>query len=141
MQRCAYMPKNWPPGLAQSRVRTLKPRIIMRYCSSWTRSARLERIFSGRAMFWQYATATARYLARPGIRADQRVAAFDDSTAVDHVDTYAIEAHDVYLRQPTVDTAVMAKTSLYSTELDRLYVSVPHLGETMARILIFKPSP
>jgi hypothetical protein len=36
---------------------------------------------------------------------------------------------------------VMAKTSLYSSELDRMYVSVPHLGDTPAQIMIFKPSP
>jgi hypothetical protein len=34
----------------------------------------------------------------------------------------------------------MAKTSLYSSELDRLYVSVPHLT-TEAQIMVFKPAP
>lgn len=62
------------------------------------------------------------------------------STGVGHIDTYAIGAHDTYRREASVDTAVMAKTSVYSSELDRLYVSVPHLGETMAQILIFKPA-
>ena len=63
------------------------------------------------------------------------------STGVGHIDTYAVGAHDTYRREASVDTAVMAKTSVYSSELDRLYVSVPHLGETMAQIMIFKPSP
>jgi DNA-binding beta-propeller fold protein YncE len=63
------------------------------------------------------------------------------STGVGHIDTYSIGAHDTYRREASVDTAVMAKTSVYSSELDRLYVSVPHLGETMAQIMIFKPSP
>jgi hypothetical protein len=63
------------------------------------------------------------------------------STGVGHIDTYAVGSHDTYRREASVDTAVMAKTSVYSRELDRLYVSVPHLGETMAQILIFKPSP
>lgn len=62
------------------------------------------------------------------------------STGVGHIDTYDIGAYDRYRREASVDTAVMAKTSVYSSELDRLYVSVPHLGETMAQILIFKPS-
>ncbi len=63
------------------------------------------------------------------------------STGVGHLETYAIEPHDVYRRLPAVDTAVMAKTSLYSSVLDLMYVSVPHLGDTPAQILIFKPSP
>lgn len=62
------------------------------------------------------------------------------STGVGYLDTYAIGPHDVYRRLPAVDTAVMAKTSLYSSELDRMYVSVPHLGDTPAQILVFKPS-
>ena len=60
------------------------------------------------------------------------------STGVGQVDTYAIAAGDVYRRQPPVDTAVMAKTSLYSRELDRLFVSLPHLT-TDAQIMIFAP--
>ena len=38
-----------------------------------------------------------------------------------------------------VDTAVMARTSLYSPELDRLFLMVPHLGWTTAKVLVFKP--
>jgi hypothetical protein len=60
---------------------------------------------------------------------------------VGHLETYTIEANDVYRRQAPVDTAVMAKTSLYSSEFDRVYVSVPHLGSTLAQIMIFRPSP
>jgi hypothetical protein len=33
----------------------------------------------------------------------------------------------------------MAKTSLYSQDLDRLFVAVPHLGGTTAKVLVFKP--
>jgi hypothetical protein len=76
-----------------------------------------------------------------GIFVDQKRQRIYVSTGVGHIETYTIEATDVYRRQATVDTAVMAKTSLYSSELDRMYVSVPHLGATMAQILIFKPSP
>lgn len=76
-----------------------------------------------------------------GISIDAKRGRIYVSTGVGHVDTYAIEAHDTYRRLPSVDTAVMAKTSLYSAQLDRLYVSVPHLGDEMARVLIFRPSP
>ena len=76
-----------------------------------------------------------------GISIDQKRRRVYVSTGVGHVDTYAIGARDTYRRLASVDTAVMAKTSSYSVALDRLYVSVPHLGDTMAHILIFKPSP
>jgi hypothetical protein len=33
----------------------------------------------------------------------------------------------------------MAKTALFSAELDRLFVAVPHLGGTTAKVLVFKP--
>src|ERR1700722_8900528 len=75
-----------------------------------------------------------------GISVDQKRERMYVSTGVGHVETYDIEANDVYRRQATVDTAVMAKTSLYSSELDRLYVSVPHLT-TEAQIMVFKPAP
>jgi len=38
-----------------------------------------------------------------------------------------------------VDTAVLAKTAFYSSELNRLFVAVPHLGGTTAKVLVFKP--
>lgn len=60
------------------------------------------------------------------------------STGVGYIETYAIGSGDVYRRQPRVDTAVMAKTSLYSSELQRLFVSLPHLT-TDAQIMIFEP--
>jgi len=76
-----------------------------------------------------------------GVFVDQKRRRLYVSTGVGHIETYTIEANDVFRRQAAVDTAVMAKTSLYSSELDRVYVSVPHLGSTMAQILVFKPSP
>lgn len=63
------------------------------------------------------------------------------SAGVGYIDTYAIGAHDTYLRQPEVPTAVLGKTSMYSSELDRFYVAIPQLGEGPARIMVFKPSP
>jgi len=39
----------------------------------------------------------------------------------------------------SVDAAVMARTALFSPELDRLFVTVPHLGWTTAKVLVFKP--
>jgi len=46
-------------------------------------------------------------------------------TGVGYVDTYAIGANDVYQREPRVETALLAKTGIYSKELDRMFVSVP----------------
>lgn len=76
-----------------------------------------------------------------GIFIDQKRQRIYVSTGVGHIETYSIEANDVYRRLATVDTAVMAKTSLYSSNLDRMYVSVPHLGDTEAQIMVFKPLP
>lgn len=75
-----------------------------------------------------------------GISIDRRRQRVYASTGVGHIDTYAIEPNGAYRRLPEVDTAVLAKTSLYSSELDRMYVSVPHLGDTPAQVLVFKPS-
>ena len=63
------------------------------------------------------------------------------STGVGHIETYTIGANDSYHHEPTVDTAVLAKTGLYSSELDRMFVSAPHLGHNLAQIFVFKPSP
>lgn len=76
-----------------------------------------------------------------GIFLDQKRQRIYVSTGVGHLEAYTIEARDVYRREVPVDTAVMAKTSLYSNELDRVYVSVPHLGSTLAQIMVFKPTP
>jgi DNA-binding beta-propeller fold protein YncE len=73
-----------------------------------------------------------------GIAVDQKRQRIYVSTGVGHVETYTIGSGDVYRRQPRVDTAVMAKTSLYSVDLDRLFVSLPHLT-TDAQIMIFEP--
>jgi hypothetical protein len=75
-----------------------------------------------------------------GIFVDQKRRRMYVSTGVGHLETYSIEGNDVYHRQATVDTAIMAKASLYSSELDRMYVSVPHLT-TDAQIMVFKPTP
>lgn len=73
-----------------------------------------------------------------GISIDHQRQRIYVSTGVGHVETYAIGPVDAYHRGPRVDTAVMAKTSLYSPKLDRLFVSVPHLT-TDAQIMIFEP--
>jgi DNA-binding beta-propeller fold protein YncE len=59
------------------------------------------------------------------------------SCGVGEVFTYRRESNGVYKRLEETDTAVMAKTSLYSPELHRLYVAVPHLGGTVAKVLVF----
>lgn len=59
------------------------------------------------------------------------------SCGVGEVFTYERDQGDTFKALQTTDTAVMAKTSLYSPQLDRLYVAVPHLGDTTAKILVF----
>jgi DNA-binding beta-propeller fold protein YncE len=61
------------------------------------------------------------------------------SAGVGEVFTYERQADGSYKALEVVDTAVMAKTALYSAELDRLFVTVPHLGGTIAKVLVFKP--
>jgi DNA-binding beta-propeller fold protein YncE len=61
------------------------------------------------------------------------------STGVGEVYTYEHQANGSYKMLAPSDTAVMAKTALFSAELDRLFVAVPHLGGTTAKVLVFKP--
>jgi Methylamine dehydrogenase heavy chain (MADH) len=63
------------------------------------------------------------------------------SSGMGYIDTYAIGPHDTYRREPRVDTALLGKTSLYSNQLDRLYVAVPQVGDGPARVMVFSPSP
>jgi DNA-binding beta-propeller fold protein YncE len=59
------------------------------------------------------------------------------SSGVGEVYTYQEQTEGAYQQLEPTDTAVMAKTALYSPEMHRLFVSVPHLGGTKAKILIF----
>jgi DNA-binding beta-propeller fold protein YncE len=61
------------------------------------------------------------------------------SCGVGEVFTWERKTDGSYKPLDPVDTAVMAKTALYSPEIDRLFVSVPHLGGTTAKVLVFKP--
>jgi DNA-binding beta-propeller fold protein YncE len=61
------------------------------------------------------------------------------STGVGALFTFERKPDGSYRALEPVDTAVMARTSLFSAELDRLFVSVPHLGWTNAKVLVFKP--
>jgi DNA-binding beta-propeller fold protein YncE len=63
------------------------------------------------------------------------------SVGVGHLETYQWLSSGKYQKLDLMDTAVMAKTSIYSPDLDRMFVSVPHLGSTPAQILEFKPNP
>lgn len=76
-----------------------------------------------------------------GIFLDQKRHRIYVSTGVGYIETYSVGANDSYHRQARVETALLAKTSLYSAKLDRFYVSVPALALTPAQVLIFKPSP
>jgi hypothetical protein len=76
-----------------------------------------------------------------GISLDKRRQRFYISTGVGRIETYAIGAKDVYRRLADVEIPLIAKHSLYSSELDRLYVDVPHLAGTEAQVAVFKPLP
>jgi DNA-binding beta-propeller fold protein YncE len=70
---------------------------------------------------------------------DTRRARLYASTGIGAVFTYQQDAAGrLHPLMPT-DTAVMARTSLYEPGLDRLYVMVPHLGWTAAKVLVFAP--
>jgi DNA-binding beta-propeller fold protein YncE len=60
------------------------------------------------------------------------------SSGVGEVYTYQRQSDGRYKELEATDTAVMAKTSLYSPELQRLFVAVPHLGDTTSKILVFE---
>lgn len=66
------------------------------------------------------------------------------STGLGYIESFAIEPKDVYRRLELVETTILGKTSIYSSELDRLYVDVPHLGGgslDAAKVLVYKPVP
>lgn len=63
------------------------------------------------------------------------------SEGIGQLETYQALPDGKYRRLDSMDTAVMAKTSIYSPEFDRMFVSVPHLGSTPAKILVFRPTP
>lgn len=77
-----------------------------------------------------------------GIFIDEKRQRIYVSTGVGHIYTYSIGHNGAYTRLPTVDTAILAKTSLYSDELGLLYVDVPHLGDFgSAQVMVFAPVP
>ncbi len=61
------------------------------------------------------------------------------SAGVGEIFSYEQQSDGGYRALEPVDTAVMARTSLFSADLDLLFVTVPHLGWTTAKVLIFKP--
>lgn len=66
------------------------------------------------------------------------------STGLGYIETYAIESGSLYRRLPSVATAILAKTSLYSSGADRMYIDVPQLGsgsDDQAKVLVFRPEP
>jgi DNA-binding beta-propeller fold protein YncE len=61
------------------------------------------------------------------------------SCGVGEVYTYQKQKDGSHRQLPPTDTAVMAKTAFYSPELDRFFVTVPHLGGTTAQVRVFQP--
>lgn len=77
-----------------------------------------------------------------GMFLDQKRQRIYISSGNGYVETFTIEGKDVFHREAQVESAILAKTSLYSAEDDRLYVSVPHLGDDgSAEVMIYKPLP
>jgi DNA-binding beta-propeller fold protein YncE len=60
------------------------------------------------------------------------------SCGVGEVFTLTRQSNGQYRKLPDTDTAVMAKTALYSPESQHLYVAVPHLGDTPAQVMAFE---
>lgn len=61
------------------------------------------------------------------------------SSGTGYLEAYQVLPGRDFRKLGSAETAVMAKTSLYSPQLDREFVSVPHLGDTPAKILEFRP--
>lgn len=61
------------------------------------------------------------------------------SSGTGYLDAYQVLPGGAFRKLEPAETAVMAKTSVYSPQLDREFVSVPHLGDTLAKILVFAP--
>lgn len=64
------------------------------------------------------------------------------STGAGYIDTYSIDPAGAYHEEQRVETTILAKTSEFSSRLNRLYVDVPHLGDFgSAEVLVFRPVP
>lgn len=61
------------------------------------------------------------------------------SSGTGYLEAFQVLPGPAFQELEPAETAVMAKTSLYSPQLDREFVSVPHLGDTPAKILVFAP--
>jgi DNA-binding beta-propeller fold protein YncE len=76
-----------------------------------------------------------------GIFIDKKRKRVHVSSGLGRVETFEILANGGFRAEPSVDTALLAKTSLFSPELDRLFVTVPQLGSVTAQVMVFKPLP
>jgi DNA-binding beta-propeller fold protein YncE len=61
------------------------------------------------------------------------------SSGTGYLEAFQVLPGPAFRELGPAETAVMAKTSLYSPQFDREFVSVPHLGDTPAKILVFAP--
>ena len=61
------------------------------------------------------------------------------TVGIGYVETYSIGAGDAFTRETPVETSLLAKTGTYSSELDRMFVSVPTLGDFGSfQVLVYK---
>ena len=59
------------------------------------------------------------------------------STGVGRVEVISLPNYQL---ETSAETALLAKTSLFSPELDRMFVTTPNLGATDAQIMVFRPN-
>ncbi|HLW24034.1 MAG TPA: hypothetical protein VKT22_06695 [Steroidobacteraceae bacterium] len=138
--------------LARRAVSARWPLTLARRNEAFALDAARERLYVGcnegdvRGALIVIDTATGRELERlplgswvDSMFTDEKRGRIYASTGIGSVFSYEHGADGRLRLLPTVDTAVMARTSLFDSELDRLFVLVPHLGWTSAKVLVFKP--
>jgi DNA-binding beta-propeller fold protein YncE len=76
-----------------------------------------------------------------GVFLDQKRQRIYVTSGVGWINTYRIDGHDRYTRLPDVETPLLSKHGLYSSQLDRLFVDTPTMALTEAQVLKFKPLP
>ncbi len=76
-----------------------------------------------------------------GIYIDEKRSRVYVSSGVGRIDTFEVAREGSVRRLEAVETTLLAKTSLFSPQHDRLYITAPNLGFAGAQIMVYKPSP
>lgn len=75
-----------------------------------------------------------------GIHYDAKRQLVHVSSGLGRVESFAADAKAGVRRLGSTETDLMGKASLFSPELDRLFVSLPRLGAKPAQVVVLKPS-